>query len=576
MAGDGQWIQLGNLLQHLFDNFCTAAELFESYTEPRYEGSPATWAAEDREAFRDRMFERMREKTAAEWHQIFSDQGGVVSTTYQTTQQALDDPDLVLNGHVLELPDPASPSGMTMKTIGPVARLTQTPAAVRATAPSPGEHTASVLAESAASASGAATGRDASARPTLDGVLVLDFSTIIAGPLGCSHLADLGARVIKVEQIGGDPYRWMGPGGLGPIRTNQGKESISVDLKTEEGRAIVQALVAKADLLVHNYRPGVTERLGVGYGDASRLNPGIVYVNVNGYGPDGPSSHRPATHPIPGAALGGATWQAGGMPTGTSLDEIREGARRLFRANEVNPDPNTSAVVTTAALLGLVARRRHGIGQEIFVDMLGANAYANGDDFFWYEGRTPRGEIDAELLGTGPLYRLYRASEGWMFLGLLLDDEWRRFCSLTGRTDLASDARFATAVARDEHAAALTEVLEGLFTTQTAEEWESLLAPQGVGCVRADEGLPGAFWYTSDHIAANGMMETVTHGRHGALERHAPIIRTRGTPNRVASAPLAGEQTDAILDELGYTSEDIARLHTAGVVWHEDDLPGRQ
>ena len=568
LAGDGRWIQLGNLLQHLFDNYLAAVDLMDIYADGEHEGSPATWKEEVREAFRDRMLEHMRTKSSAEWMEIFVEQGGVVATPFQTTQDALSDPDLVLNGHVIETP---GPNGGTMKQIGPVARLTETPAAIRHAVPKLGEHGEAIL--QSVLPVPALPASDAAPSLALEGLTVLDFSTIIAAPLGASHLADLGARVIKVEQSGGDPWRWMGNGSLGALKTNASKESICVDLKAPEGQAVVHALIAKADVIIHNYRPGVPERLAISYKDASAINPGIVYVNVNGYGTLGPSAHRPATHPIPGAALGGATWQSGGLPVADTVAEMREGARRLFRANEVNPDPNTSAVVATTALLGVWARRATGRGQEIFIDMMGANAYANHDDFFAYDGREPRPAIDPELHGTGPVYRLYPASEGWVFLGIGRDVEWVRFCEAVGRADLGADARYATRDGRREHAAALTEALATLFATRTADEWEALLAPRGVGCVRADGPGPAEYFFTSPQIEANRFAARVHHTGHGDYQRHGAIVQLGRSGNRLAAGPMAGEHTDALLREIGRTDAEIAALRAAGVVWSEPGAP---
>jgi len=562
MAKDGKWIQLGNLLQHLFDNFVAAADLTEIFGDERFQGSPALWQEEDREAFRDRMFNRMREKDSAEWQRIFVENGGVVSTLFQTTQEALSDPDLVQNGHVVEFEG-------GKKLIGPLARMTATPAEITDAAPEVGQHQSVLDEPHEGWRPNVTSGPEGGA---LHGVTVLDFSTIIAAPLGCTHLADLGARVIKVEQIGGDPWRWMGNGSLGAIKTNGGKESISIDLKSPEGQEVIRRLMAQADVIVHNFRPGVPARLGISYEHAAAANPGMVYVNVNGYGPLGPSAHRPATHPIPGAALGGAGWQAGVMPTGTSIPELREGARRLFRANEVNPDPNTSAVVAATVTLGLMARARHGVGQEIFVDMMGANAYANWDDFLWYEGKEERPSLDVDLRGTGPLNRLYETQDGWAVLCLPLDVEWEEFVRLAA-PDLAGDSGFATREARRENAEALTEALEALFKTRTSDDWEREIGGAGLGCVRADELLPGDYWHEAEQVAVNRFKETVHHTRHGEFERHGPMARMHGTPNRIASAPLAGEQTDAILDELGYDEGEIAALRATGVVWSEEGVP---
>lgn len=571
-ARDGKWLQMGNLLQHLFDNYLAAAGLADVYADPRYEGPPSAWPAGAVEELRDRMIVRMRERTSGEWMQTFAEHGGVAATVYHTTQEALQDPDLVANGHVTRWDD-ASAGEVTGP--GVVARLRATPGEVKGSAPSAGRDTEQVLREGFGGGAGpwvsTGVGRRARTAGPLDGVTVLEFATIIAAPLGVSLLGDLGARVIKVEPIGGDPFRGMGAAGVAAAKTNQSKESIGIDLKAAEGVAIVHRLLAGTDVLIHNYRPGVPERLGIGYEDAKRIAPGIVYVSVNGYGPDGPSAHRPSTHPIPGAALGGAGRQAGaGWPPAfrETVEDVRTAATRLFRANESNPDPNTSVVVATAALLGLYAQREKGIGQEIFVDMLGANAYASLDDFVSYEGKRPRVDPDKDLYGLCAVYRLYPAKSGWVFLALPAQQDWERFCDLTG-VSLAGDPRFATNEARAVHDMALAEELGRLLASRDADDWERLLAPRGIGCVRADGPSPGEFWADDPHALENGFVRLAQHQRYGEYLRWGPLVTFSDTPEQCGAGVLGGAQTDAILAEMGYDGAAIAGLHELGVVWSE-------
>jgi crotonobetainyl-CoA:carnitine CoA-transferase CaiB-like acyl-CoA transferase len=404
----------------------------------------------------------------------------------------------------------------------------------------------------------------------LDGVTVLEFATIIATPLGSSLIGDLGARVIKVEPIGGDPYRGMGIG-IAAAKTNVSKESIALNLKSEDAQRVLRDLIERADVIVHNYRPGVPERLGMGYEQARAINPRIVHISANGYGPRGPGAHRPSTHPIPGAGMGGATWQAGeGMPPGycETIEEVREVSRLLMRSNEVNPDPNTSAVIASAALLGLYARDRHGVGQQIFVNMLGANSYANSDDFLTYEGKRPRPTIDRDLYGHGALYRLYECAEGWVFLGVVTDGEWAALVAHAGSTEV-EDERFATPGGRKQHDTDLASALETLFQRKTADEWERELTPLGVGCVRADGPMPGEFWLEDPHVRENGFVVERHHARYGDYLRHGPLQLLHDTPGALGPAVLAGEHTDAILAELGYDEEAIATLRANGNVWSE-------
>ena len=577
LTRDGVWIQPANLVDHLFHAFVATIGLADIYAEERFAGAPRELAEDAREELRDRMLLRVRERTAGEWMADFRAAGNVAAEPFGRTAEALDHPDLVANGESVEV---AHPRLGPVRQPGLVADLAATPGAVGGPAPEPGEHGGEVLAEPPrpawtppAAARGGA--RRPSSAPPLDGLTVLEFATVIAAPLGAALLADLGARVIKVEPPGGDSFRGHGaglPGYVGVAKTTAGKESVCLDLKREEGREAVSRLIARADALIHNYRPGVPERLGIGYGTASAANPGLVHVAVNGYGPRGPSASRPSAHPIPGAVIGGALHQAGAaMPPERceSIDELREAARWLFRANEANPDPNTSMVVASAALLGLYARRRTGRGQQLFVSMLGANAYANADAFVGYEGARDRRPLDADLCGPHPLYRLYPAREGWIFLGVVTGGEWAAFCEGTGRGDLAADVRFADREARRAHDDELRGELERLFAERGADEWEALLAPRGVGCVRADAAAPGSFFAEDPQIEANGWAAEAEHGLWGRYRRHGPQVTLRDAPGRYRGGALAGEHGDAILAELGYGEEAIARLREERVVRSE-------
>ena len=570
-TSDGRWLQFGNLMAHLFDNYLAAAGLADIFADPDYEGTPAQWSEDARERLRDRMFKRMQERTAAEWMETFIEHGGVAATPFQSTQEALDDPDLVLNGHVVEREHPTLG---TVRQLGPLARLTATPGAAGEAGPEPGEHTEAVLSE-AARPRPAPTPSAPASGPPLRGVTVLEFATVIAAPLGAAILADLGARVIKVEPIGGDPFRAMGVASMGAGRCNGSKESIALDLKSAEGQEIVQALARETDIVIHNYRPGVPERLGIGYETLSAIRPELVYVYVNGYGRSGPGAHRPSTHPIPGAGLGGALMQMGeGMPPAcTTIPELREVARKFFRANELNPDPNTSVVVASSSLLGLYARRRFGKGQEVFVDMFGANAWANADDFVSYEGKPPRPTLDPDLYGLNATWRLYPAAEGWVFLGLAVQREWERFCELAGRPDLAADPRFATPDARAANDDALADALAALFAQRPADDWEALLATEGLGCVRADAGPVHEFIAKDGHIAANGLRVPVRNTNYGEYERYGPLTAFSVNKLELGGFPLAGEQGDSILAELAYDPAAIDALRAKGIVWSETPAP---
>ena len=545
-CADGKWLQLGNLLPHLFEGFMRCIGLEDCLQR----------LPDDVEQVRNRILETMQTRTRDEWMALFVADGGIAAHPYLSAAEALEDPDMTMNGHVVTLND--------VRQLGPLANLTATPAQVTATPKdsSPDSGQPYWLGEYDTSDSNTAT----TALP-LTGVTVLELATIIAAPLGASFLADLGARVIKVEAIGGDPFRNM-LGGLGAVRCNQGKESISVDLKTTQGRQIVQSLAAGADILIHNYRPGVPERLGIDYQTLCASSPRLIYVSANGYGPKGPGALRPSTHPIPGAAMGGASYQAGGtIDRLLPIPELRESARRLMRANEVNPDPNTAVVICAASLMGLIARESVGVGQQIFVDMFIANAYANFDDMFDFSGKPERPSLGPELKGPHPLHRLYEASEGWVFLGLKTLNDWQTFCGLVGWSQRAETDELTHPTPGLE--AALIE----LFADRCAREWEALLSPAGIGCVQADRGNLGDFFFQQSREDSE-LMASVHHAELGDYYRHRPMIDFPGSNSALQAGARAGVDGPALLRELGYPESDISSLFTNGVLWSVDQGSG--
>jgi crotonobetainyl-CoA:carnitine CoA-transferase CaiB-like acyl-CoA transferase len=571
-TGDGRWIQCGNLLEHLLLAFLDATDLLgELLVDERFTAPPAAWDEATIDVARDRILLRMQERTAAEWMAIFRANGNVAAEEYLTTTEALHHPDIVGNGDIVTLDDPAHGP---VRTIGPIAELTATPASIGRPAPRPGADTAAVLAtlddELAAAPAPAPAAAPAQGRP-LEGITVVEFATIIAAPLGTAMLADLGARVIKVELIDGDPYRHLVAAGTPAAKTTAGKESICIDLKQDEGRRIARELAAHADVVVHNARPGVPERLGLGAAQLRADHPGLVWVSLTGYGPHSPGAARPATHPCAGAATGGAGYQSGGAVTApcATLDDVREMSRRLVRANESNPDPCTAVVVAEAVVLALLARERFGVGQDVHVNMLTANMYANFDDALDYAGKPPRPAPDEELTGLRAGYRLYRTGEGWLFLAADSDDEWARCWQALDRPELAADPRFATAAARASHDDDLTATVADLLGKRPADAWEERLVAARVAGVRADASTPGPFFAHHAQVLANDMAPECTHTRFGTHRRWGPIVRVGGGTGAYGPGVLAGEHTDDLLAAVGHDAAAIAALRQARVVSSE-------
>ena len=563
-AGDGTWMQFGNLLPHLFDNFLVATDLIDIVADPEFNATQMLLPPEKHEAFRERMLTQIASQPAATWMEQLIANGQVVAGVYQTTQQALSDPDIVANGHALKRDDGVQ--------LGPVARLTETKAT-----PGPALCPDTQLADLWLQSPRSATAAQKNTQLPLTGIKVLEIATIIAAPFGASLLADLGAEVTKVEQIGGDPYRGM-LAGVGSARVNAGKRSICVNLKSAEGKQIVLELARHADILIHNYRPGVPERLGIGYDAVKSINPGIIYLQSNGYGPDGPGAQRPSTHPIPGAALGGVLYQLGERVPDTpqSMANLRLWTRRLMRANEVNPDPNTAVVVATSALLGLVARTTTGTGQRILVDMFSANAYANHDDFLSYPNKAPRAQPDDMLQGLNPTYRLYKcADERWVFLAMTRSSEHQRFVAALEHKQIQQQEKTGTplptfsAAQLKTNTLELGEQLEQLFLLCPAAEWESLFVEHQVACLQADASVPHQYWLTGDQAAQMQLTQPAEHPAWGKYHRHGPMVTFDNCSPAKGAAPLAGEHSNELLAECGYSAKDIATLRKNQTVWSE-------
>ena len=380
------------------------------------------------------MLEKVQQKTLDEWMTVFlSREGNAAAEPYLTSEQALDHPQIVHNGNVSSVD---APGIGPIRQLGPVVSMSATPGGPRGPAPALGQHTEEVIARlgnGATPHSGGATG--VMPERALEGVTLLDLGTVINGPLGCALVAELGARVIRIEAPGGD---W-GRNGLpfSAHRTMAGSECICIDLKAPEGQEIMGKLAAKADLLLHSMRPGAPERTGIGYEQLREVNPQLVYLYAGGYGSTGPYSHRPSMAPIAGAVSGGGVAQMGrdAFPPPEqpmSIDEIAAVAKQLKRANDGTADHSTAMVNAVGLVLGLYARERTGEAQYVESTMINANAYLNIDDFYWHEGKQPRPLPDREGYGLHALYRLYRAESGWVFLACLFDDEWQALCRPSG------------------------------------------------------------------------------------------------------------------------------------------------
>ena len=408
-------------------------------------------------------------------------------------------------------------------------------------------------------------------------MLVLDFATWLAGPFGTSLLADMGARVIKIESPAGDDAR-HGLGGR--ARTFQGKESLAIDLKSEEGRAAVRRLVAQADAIMHNMRGDAAARLGIDYETARELNPGIIYLYAGSYGSTGPGAGRAAFHPMMGALSGGALRQLGrgNEPPAADVpldeDARYEYSQRMIRSNEASPDITGALGVATALSLGLLHRQRTGRGQYIETTMLASNLLLCSEDAIRYAGKPDLPELDGDLRGTGALNRLYRTAAGWLFVCTPTEPEWRQLSVTVGRAEWIDDPRYRTAESRRRFNDQLVAELATALEARPAAEWEQAFAQVGVAGVRADASIGDDFFLSDPQSVGNGFVVTDSYPGVSSHRRAGPASVFSLTPGVAKVAHLFGQGGLAILAELGFDRQAVQGMIDGGVLV-TPAVPGR-
>jgi crotonobetainyl-CoA:carnitine CoA-transferase CaiB-like acyl-CoA transferase len=393
----------------------------------------------------------------------------------------------------------------------------------------------------------------------LSGIKVLDLSRVLAGPWCAQTLADLGADVWKVEEPkrGDDTRGWMPPEINGEstyyMAANRSKRSIAIDLKHPDGQRIVREMAAKADVLVENYKKGTLERFGLGHEDLARLNPGLIYCSISGYGRTGPRADEPGYDFAIQAESG--LMSITGEPEGAPM-----------KHGMAITDLVTGMNAAQAVLAALLARARTGKGQLIDMALLdcGIALLAN-----MASGHIVTGDEPPRLGNAHPSlapYQLFETSDGDFVLAVGNDGQFRALCEkVIGRPDLAADPRFSTSRDRVLNRDALVPELIEVFRKRPTAEWIAALQREKVPCGQV-RNLKQVF--ASPEVAARGLVAQVPDARHGTVRLMRSPLGLRGTPPREPSAPpRLAEHTDVLLREvLGLDAEAIKALRASGAV----------
>ena len=391
----------------------------------------------------------------------------------------------------------------------------------------------------------------------LQGIRVIDFSQILAGPFCTMLLADMGADVVKVEKPnGGDDTRRYGPpfieGESAAFLTlNRNKRSIVLDLKSEQGLGVVRRMLADADVMLHNFRPGVVERMGLGYADVSALNPAIVYCAVSGFGATGPYSQR-----------AGFDLVAQGMSGLMSINGFPDAPPA--KVGVPMADLNTGMFCAYGILTAYINRLATGKGQHVDASLL-----ESGMAYTLYESATyfATGEVAGPLGSAHRMiapYQAFATQDGYINIGAANQNNWERMCRAVGRDDLLDDARFASNPERMVNIQSLTPIMEETFRTQTTAHWVEVLERAGVPCgpIYNIEQV-----YADPHVQSRDMAVELQHPKAGGIRNIGVAVKLSDTPGSVRTpAPLLGQHTDDVLTEFGYADADIAALRQSGAL----------
>ena len=573
LTKDGRWLQFSQSNDRLFKAMMKMFGLDWMFDDPEWSTAPEFDDLEKRIRYWEIMLGKVREKTVDEWMVEFDRDPNVWGEVFRKDSEVLHHPQMVWNKMVLETADEVR--GLVRQP-GVLAHMSATPAVIGRSAPVLGAFDEEVRAEAplAGRSEAGPAGTGASRRPMLEGVTVVELAGFYAAPYGATLLRELGARVIKLEELAGDALRQMLPfPEAGGMKCLYGKESVAVDLRTPEGYDVALRIIDKADVVLCSFREGAAERLRLDAKTLRARNPDLLYMNAPGYGIDGPYARRPAFAPTIGAAAGLAWRNAGeNVPEGDlTVRQVRDAACRLATAvmGVGNADGLAAISVATVIALGLLVRKRGGGGQEMFTSMLSSTTHALSDVAIEYAGKPAPPKVDDGVYGFDALYRLYGAGDGeYIFLAVRHEHEWRKLTRLLpGGAALAGDSRFSDDAARRLHDRDLVEALSAIFATRAAEAWESLISVEGLGCVVAARGPLEANYCDEDKLGVQmGWMTSVPHPILDEVPRMKPLIDLSRSETVAAPAGLCGQDTDAVLTEFGYSKEQIAELEGKGVI----------
>ncbi|HZO80886.1 MAG TPA: CoA transferase [Candidatus Binataceae bacterium] len=549
-AADGEYLFIACGNATFFNKLALALDRPEMVADPRFEGAPWGVAPPHRQTLKDLIQKHIATRPRAEWLRILR-QNDIPCAPVLMRSEFIGDPQVRALAMRREIDDPTL--GKTFQ-IGIPVTLNDTPGEIAGSAPALRDDpvveawlaATPARQSSLAGATARAAGAHSFARGPLDGVLVLDFCSYIAGSYGPMILSQMGAEVIKIESLEGDAFRHFGFGFLG---WNQGKRALALDLASAEGREIVHGLVRRAGIVVENLRPGRMRRFGMDYEALAALNPRLIFMSVNGFGNHGPEHNQPGFDPLLQARSGVMAAEGG------------HGHPPLYLTCAIC-DYGAAMLSAFGCVLALRARERTGRGQFCETSLLQSSMAFQAGEFIFYDGRPDLENSRPESRGRSALCRAYQCrDDGWLFVDAKAPAHWDALCQICG---ISAAASFAAAAAEPEDGTVASALAEAFARMERAAALDAL----GRAGVPAISVHRYGDLFDDPQVRANDLLAELHHSQWGAVVQTGLLAKFSATPGRVErAAPLLGEHTDEILARyLGYDRERIADLRRRRIV----------
>ncbi|WP_051193456.1 CaiB/BaiF CoA transferase family protein [Nocardia jiangxiensis] len=490
---------------------------------------------------RNKVPQAFRSRPRDEWLELFH-AADIAALPVLHPEETFADDQVIFAEVAIELPD--AEHG-TLRQIGPVIRFEKSSPATPEPAPGVGAHNERI-GEITRSPLWAPAPVDEAIGAPLQGVKILDFSSYFATGFGARLLSDLGADVIKIEPLVGDQMR-----PLGDLfeAANRGKRNIALDLRTAEGQEIAHRLVAEADVVMQNYRPGKAEKIGLGYEQLRSINPDLIYAYLPGFGSSGPKSMLKSFAPLV-SGLVGLNFEGAGAGNAP--------IRRVIG----NEDLYNGFLGAVTVLLALHHRANTGAGQYVESPQLHSSLFVISEHSATPEGvAVPAHQLDSQQMGLSPLYRLYRTADGWIAIAVFGDAAFGRLASALDLADLAAEERFTSTAARAANADALADLLTARFAELDSAQAFTLLDGNRVPAeIPLDYPImPELLW--EEWAVESGRVVEHHHPEYGWSREVGMVIHLSETPGRFkGGSPRLGQDSADILGELGYSADRVATL----------------